>query len=150
MTCAQGFLRLLYGGWGGRSWSATGLVIGESSINLFQEFVGPQCSEIFGDDGKIHLQSDGAPPHYHCDIRAHLDAVFPDTWTRQMCAIEYPALCLDLTPMDFFLCGYLKDKVYRTKPRIIDALEFEIGRQCRHVACRLRKSQFALLALSGQ
>ena len=67
-----------------------------------------------------------------------------------MGTIEYPGRFPDLTPMDFFLWEYLKDKVYRAKPRIIDALEFEIGRQCRHVACRLRKSQFALLALSGQ
>ena len=39
----------------------------------------------------------------------------------------------DLTPMDFFLWAYLKDKVYRTKPRIIDALKLEIERQCHDI-----------------
>ena len=48
-------------------------------------------------------------------------------------AIEYPARSPDLTPMDFFLWGYLKDKVYCTKPRIIDALKMEIERQCRDI-----------------
>ena len=63
--------------------------------------------------------------------RAHLDAAFPNTWIGRRGAIEYPARSPDLTPMDFFLWGYLKDKVYRTKPRTIDALKMEIERQCR-------------------
>ena len=35
--------------------------------------------------------------------------------------------------MDFFLRGYLKDKVYRTKPRTINLLKLEIERQCRDI-----------------
>ena len=35
--------------------------------------------------------------------------------------------------MDFFLWGYLKDKVYGNKPRTIDALKLEIERQCRDI-----------------
>ena len=73
------------------------------------------------------------PPHYHRDARAHLDAAFPDTWIGRRGAIEYPARSPDFTPMDFFLWGYLKDKVYRTKPRTIDALKMEIERQCRDI-----------------
>ena len=46
---------------------------------------------------------------------------------------EYPARSPDLTPMDLFLWEYLKDKVYRTKPRTIDALKLEIERQCRDI-----------------
>ena len=55
-------------------------VTGESYINLLQEFVGPQISEMFGDNGEIYLQLDGTPLHYYRDVRAHLDAAFPDTW----------------------------------------------------------------------
>lgn len=57
-----------------------GTVTGESYLNLLQEFVHSQFSEMFGDDGEIYFQQDGAPPHYHRDVRAHLDAAFPDTW----------------------------------------------------------------------
>ena len=46
---------------------------------------------------------------------------------------EYPSRSPDLTPMDFFLWGYLKDKVYCNKPRTIDALKLEIERQCRDI-----------------
>ena len=36
-------------------------------------------------------------------------------------------------PWTSFLWGYLKDKVYRNKPRTIDALKTEIERQCRDI-----------------
>ena len=100
---------------------------------MLQEFVGPQITEKFIDNGEIYFQQDGAPPHYHRDARAHLDAAFPDTWIGRRDAIEYPAHSPDLTSMDFFLWGYLKYKVYRTKPRTIDALKMEIERQCRDI-----------------
>ena len=35
--------------------------------------------------------------------------------------------------MDLFLWGYLKDKVYRTKPRTTDALKLKIERKCRGI-----------------
>ena len=108
-------------------------VNGESYLNLLQEFVGPQITEMFGDDGDIYFQQDGAPPHYHRDVRAYLDAVFPDTWIGRRGPTEYPARSPDLTPMDFFLWGYLKDNVYGNKPRTIDALKLEIERQCRDI-----------------
>ena len=66
------------------------------------EFVGPQITEMFGEDSDIYFQQDGAPPHYHRDVRAYLDAVFPDTWIGRRGPIEYPARSPDLTPMDFF------------------------------------------------
>ena len=45
-------------------------------------------------------------------------------------AIEFPARSPDLMPMDFFLWGYLKDKVYAAKPVTFDELKEEIQRQC--------------------
>ena len=87
---------------------------------------------MFGDD-KSYFQQDGAPPHYHHDVRAHLEAAFPDTLIGRRGTIEYPARSADLTPIDFFLWGYLKDKVYCTTPRTIDALKLEIERQCRDI-----------------
>ena len=108
-------------------------VNGESYLKLLQEFVRPQIKEMFGDDHDIYFQQDGAPPHYHLDVRAYLDAVFPDTWIGRRGPTEYPSRSPDLTPMDFFLWGYLKDKVYCNKPRTIDALKLEIERQCRDI-----------------
>ena len=55
------------------------------------------------------------------------------TWIGRRGTIEYPAHSLDLTPINFFMWGYLKDKIYRTKPRTINALKLEIERQCRDI-----------------
>ena len=34
------------------------------SLQLLQEFVGPQISEMFGDDDESYFQKDGAPPQH--------------------------------------------------------------------------------------
>jgi len=39
----------------------------------------------------------------------------------------------DLTPPDYFLCGYLKGRVYRNKPRTIDALKANITEEIQTV-----------------
>ncbi|MDA5927441.1 hypothetical protein M9999_15270, partial [Listeria monocytogenes] len=43
--------------------------------------------------------------------------------------ISWPPRSPDLTPMDFFLWGYLKAKVYDTNPRSIEALKENIRRE---------------------
>ena len=39
----------------------------------------------------------------------------------------------DLTPIDFFLWGFLKNKVYATKPETIDELQVAIERECAQI-----------------
>ena len=42
-------------------------------------------------------------------------------------AIPWPPRSLDITPLDFFLWGYVKDIVYKTKVRDIDDLKQRIS-----------------------
>ncbi|CAM1326936.1 Uncharacterised protein r2_g3591 [Pycnogonum litorale] len=65
---------------------------------------------------------------YH--VRAYLEAAFPNRWIGRRGSIEFPARSPGLTPTDFFLCGYLKNKVYGSKPATVDELKEEIERQC--------------------
>jgi hypothetical protein len=51
------------------------------------------------------LQQDGAPPHFHLEIRRHLSTTSSQRWTV-LTSKE------DSAPCDFFLWGYVKDKVY--------------------------------------
>ena len=95
--------------------------------------MGSQIPEMLGDDNEIYFQQDGAPPHYHHDVQTHLNAAFPDTWIEQRGTMEYPWHSPDLTSMNSSLWGYLKDKVYCTKPRTTDALKLIIERQCRDI-----------------
>ena len=43
--------------------------------------------------------------------------------------VEWPPRSPDLTPCDFFLWGYVKDKVFATPPQNINELRQRIGRE---------------------
>jgi len=63
------------------------------------------------------FQQDGGPPHFHFDVRAHLNANLPSRWIGRASHNDSPLLTWpprspDLTPCDFFLWGYIKDRVY--------------------------------------
>ncbi|XP_076322031.1 uncharacterized protein LOC143231372 [Tachypleus tridentatus] len=92
-------------------------VTGLNYLNILQEFAMPRIQEQFGEE-ECFFQQDGAPPHFHRDVGAYLDASTPDRWIGRRGSVEFLARSPDLTPIDFFLWGFLKDKVYSTKRAI--------------------------------
>ncbi|PNF29413.1 hypothetical protein B7P43_G07048 [Cryptotermes secundus] len=80
-------------------------------------------------DERFYLQH-GALPHYHRDVRAYLDNTLPGRWIGRRGAIEYPPWFPDLTPLDFYLWGTLKDEVYRQKPATLNTLQETIEVSC--------------------
>lgn len=77
---------------------------------------------------KIWFQQDGAPPHFSANVREWLDRNFNDMWIGRGAAIAWPARSPDLTGMDFFLWGYVKDIVYRDTPTTVDDMKNRIRR----------------------
>lgn len=55
-------------------------VNGDRYLTLLQESVGPHIEEMFGDDDEIDFQQDGAPPHYHREVRYSLSKHMD--WTK--------------------------------------------------------------------
>ncbi|GFW22272.1 uncharacterized protein TNCV_1430261 [Trichonephila clavipes] len=55
-----------------------------------------------------------APADFSIDVRAHLQATFPGSWIGRGGPIAWPARSPDLSPLDFFLWGFLKGLVYET------------------------------------
>ena len=72
---------------------------------------------------EILFQQDGAPPHFANVIRDKLNTELPVRWIGRRGSVEWPARSPDLTPLDFFFWGYLKNKVYATKIRDKDHLK---------------------------
>ena len=62
----------------------------------------------------LWFQQDGAPPHNTRAVHEFLNREFPGKWLGNRGAVEWPARSPDLSPMDFFLWGVLKNKVYKT------------------------------------
>jgi hypothetical protein len=55
---------------------------------------------------------DGAPPHFHNEVRSYLDERFRNRWFGRGGPMEWPPRSPDLTLIDFFLWGLMKDNVY--------------------------------------
>ena len=84
-------------------------------LNLLQNSVMPSIREVFKDDENFCFQQDGAPPYYHHNVRAYLDEHLPNRWIARRGSIEYHPRSPDLAPMNFFLCGHLKDNVVQNR-----------------------------------
>lgn len=65
---------------------------------------------------KIWYQHDGAPPHNHQMVKMYLNETFYDQWFGTDGPQLWPPRSPDLTPMDFFVWGYIKNEVYSHTP----------------------------------
>jgi hypothetical protein len=54
----------------------------------------------------------GAPPHFHNEVRSYLDEGLHNRWIGRGDPMEWPPRSPNLTPMDFFLWGFVKDNAY--------------------------------------
>lgn len=101
----------------------------------YLEFLNNDIAEVL-DNMAIDLrcalwyQLDGAPIHNTLQVRNTLNVLFHSRVIGRNWDNCWPPRSPDITPLDFFLCGYLKQKVYKFRPfRDIDHLE-TIIRQC--------------------
>ena len=96
--------------------------------HLLQElYVAPQLEEF---QPWIIFHQDGTPPHWGSHVHRFLDATFPNRWIgRDGPDTLATTIAGYHPPLDFFLWGYVKDKVFSTpvpdltnlKARITDA-----------------------------
>lgn len=109
-----------------------GTVNGENYLDMLKEWLIPQIQAHPLFDTMLFMQ-DGAPPHFSREVRAWLHDTFPERWIGRRGPIEWPPRSPDLTPLDFFLWGYLKSVVYAQKPKTIPELKAEITQACRRL-----------------
>jgi len=74
----------------------------------------------------IIFQQDGAPAHFPKFVRTWLDNLFNNRWIGRGGPISWAPRSPDLTPLDFFLWGYLKTNVYKTPVEDLDDLKARI------------------------
>ena len=102
-------------------------------LQLLNEFAFPQLVVHFGNQNwedmfqGLWWAQDGTPAHHLIEVRDRLNRVFGNNQVIGLGHdVEWPPRSLDLTPCDFFLWGYLKDKVFSTSPQNIDVLRQQI------------------------
>ena len=91
---------------------------------MLNEFLFTKIEEE--DIGNIWFQQDGATCH---TVKATVDVcrpVFEDCIISRRADVVWPPRTQDLTPLDYYLLGAVKDKCYADKPETIDALKNNI------------------------
>lgn len=120
-------------------------VTGDRYRAMINEFLLPQLDRMDLED--MWFQQDGASSHTAAQTIELLRSHFPGRLISKEGDVNWPPRSCDLTPLDFFLWGYVKDRVYVNNPQTIDALKVEIERVigeiephlCRHVIENLGK-----------
>ncbi len=113
-----------------------GTVNSQNYQNMLENFAIPKIEEIYGDT-QIWFQQDGAPPHYANQVRQFLSTTFPGRWLGRRGPVEWPPRSCDLTPTDFFLWGYIKDRVYSIKPLSLQHLRQSIETELTNISPEL-------------
>lgn len=73
------------------------------------------------------FQQDGAPAHRTLAVRTHLNATYHNKWIGIGSQVhEWPARSPDLTPIDFFLWGTVKDQVFARAPTTMEDMKERI------------------------
>ncbi|CAH1962421.1 unnamed protein product [Acanthoscelides obtectus] len=106
-------------------------------LNVWANTIDPALTAIIENQNdrryianRLIFQQDGAPPHYALRVRKYLDQTFPDRWIGRRGAIEWPPRSPDLSPLDFFMWGDLKGKIYATQPTSLEDLRQRIVNEC--------------------
>lgn len=93
---------------------------------MLTDFFFPEFDEIDADD--LYFQQDGAPPHIS---RVNMDLLrgkFGESLISRNGPTAWPPRSCDLTPLDYFLWGHVKSKVYSNHPTTLHELEANIHR----------------------
>lgn len=93
---------------------------------MLTEFLWPELDVIDVED--MFFQQDGATCHTARETMVLLQTKFPGRVISRFGDQHWPPRSCDLTPMDFFLWGYVKEKVYANKPETVEHLKEEIRR----------------------
>lgn len=75
---------------------------------------------------QLWFQQDGAPPHNARRVSEKLSEMFPGRVISNNGDVQWPPRSPDLSPLDFFLWGCMKDHIYKTVPANIEELRVRI------------------------
>ena len=115
----------------------TTTVTGDNYRQMIRDFLMPQMQELNLDN--MWFQQDGATPHTAKETTRILKDLFPGQLISRFGDLHWPARSPDLTAPDFFLWGYLKEKVYVNKPQTLDQLKNNIRQEIENIPVEILK-----------
>ena len=82
---------------------------------------------------------DGAPPHVGSSVKYLLSQQFDDRIISRHFPFPWPARSPDLTPIDFWLWGFMKSKVYQFHPQTVSDLKDSIRTAIREISVAMKR-----------
>lgn len=103
-----------------------GNVNSESYLRMLKEHCVPflKSKRIFGSS---IFQQDGAPPHIARSVKEFLRSQFGEKIISRHFDFHWPARSPDMTPLDFWFWGYVKQEVYKVHLPDIESLKQRIS-----------------------
>ena len=83
--------------------------------------------------GKAIFQQDGAPAYFAKTVRSWLNNKFNDRWVGRGGLISWAPRSLDLSPLDFFLWGYIRTNIYKTRIKDFNDLKTRITEEIQSI-----------------
>jgi hypothetical protein len=96
-------------------------VTSHNCLDTLELFAVPQT-----DDDNVIFQRDGAPAHYAHIVTEFLDETFPRRWIGRGGLKQWPPHSPNLTSLDFYFWGYVKQIVYSFRIHNIQPLKQRI------------------------
>ena len=104
---------------------------------MINAFLWPELEDMDVDD--VSFQQDGATCHTSSEPIGLLRQKFPAQVISRNGVYNWPPRSCILTPLDCFLWGYVKDKVYAVAPQSIQELKEDLCRHRRNRASNVQK-----------
>ncbi|GFS66285.1 DUF4817 domain-containing protein [Trichonephila clavipes] len=95
-------------------------VTSSTYLDMLEIYAFPQLQDL---QPNVLFQQDGAPPHWVLTVRKSLNNSFPQRLIGRDGPIAWPPRSPDLTPLEFFFWGYVKDTVYGTQVNSLEELK---------------------------
>lgn len=97
-------------------------------VSMLETFFEPELEQLAGEQdlGDIWFQQDGATAHTAIISMTKLREMFPARLVSLRGDLGWPARSPDLSICDFFLWGYLKEKVFKHRPHTLEELKTRI------------------------
>lgn len=117
----------------------------ERYVAMLRNFFFPQLSGFQGYNSATWFQQDGATCHTSKESLAVIKEMFAGKLISGRGDIPWPPRSPDLTPLDFFLWGYMKSRVYSNNPTTIAQLKANIRGEMAAIPRAMRERVFGNL-----
>lgn len=93
-----------------------GTLTGRRYVDMMSEVLEEYLDDVnLEARNQIYFQQDGAPPHQFHEVRTLLNRLFQNRWIATNGPVRWPPRSPDITPLDFYFWGYVKDEVYKRR-----------------------------------